>query len=338
MKALKRIFIGLLVIIIVAVAASFFLPSEVHVERSTEIGAPAKVVFAQINDLKKWEQWGPWYEKDPNIKGEYSGPEAGVGATYSWESDHKEVGEGSVTITESVEGQSIKTSLDFMKEGKATGDFIFEAVEENVTKVTWSMDADMGMNPIGKFMGLMMDKMVGPDFEKGLANLKSYTESIPVEPENPFNIAIKEYNSQPMYAIRDSTNTDSIGGKMEEVYGELLAFLKESGDSIAGPPIAIWFEWNEEEKKCVFEAAIPVTSLGKVSGRVFIDSIPTCTVVTATHFGAYSESANIHEAIDEYLIANNHTPIGSPWEVYVTDPSTEPDTSKWQTEIYYPIK
>lgn len=187
MKILKRIGIFLLALIVILVVISFFLPAKVHVDRTVVINAQPSVVFMQVNNLHNWNNWMPWNKLDPNMKIEYHGPEEGTGAGYSWTSDNKQVGKGKIAITESIPNQTVITSLDFMENGVASGSFKFEPAEGG-TKVTWGMDMDMGMNPVGKYFGLFMDQMLGGDFEKGLTDLKKVSESYtpPVVPEiNP---------------------------------------------------------------------------------------------------------------------------------------------------------
>ena len=152
-------------------------PAHYTVERSATINAPAPVVFAQVNDFHKWEAWSPWEKIDPNIKKEFSGAAAGTGAVYSW-AGNNDVGEGRMTITDSRPGDLIKIKLEFVKPFTATNatDFIFTP-QGNQTAVKWTMEGDN--NFIGKAFGLFMsmDKMVGNDFEKGLAQMKSVAEA-----------------------------------------------------------------------------------------------------------------------------------------------------------------
>ena len=184
MKILKKIAIALATIILLFAIISFFLPSKAHVERSLVINAPAQIIFNQVNNLKKWEKWSPWEKLDPQMKSSYEGPEAGVGAKHSWQSENRNVGSGNMTITSVVPNQDIQIAMDFMEHGTAIGAFKFDNAVGG-TKVTWSMKSDMGMNPVKKFFGLMMDKMVGNDFEKGLNSLKEIAEGMPVPPTMP---------------------------------------------------------------------------------------------------------------------------------------------------------
>lgn len=175
MKLLKKIGLGFAGLVALLVAVGFMLPRQVHVERSLVMQAPPAAAFEQVNTLKNWEKWSPWHQIDPKMKLTYEGPEAGAGAKYIWFSDHEKVGNGSLTIKTSEPNKKIVSEMDFMENGVATGTYYFEETPEG-TKVTWAMDSDMGMNPVGRYFGLMMDKFLGPDFEKGLNSIKTLVE------------------------------------------------------------------------------------------------------------------------------------------------------------------
>jgi uncharacterized protein YndB with AHSA1/START domain len=173
---LKKILIVLAVIVVAAVVVVALQPAEFRVTRSATIAAPPEAVFAQVNDLHKWEVWSPWAKLDPAAKNSYEGPAAGVGAAFAW-SGNDQVGEGRMTITESRPNELIRFRLDFMKPFKSTNgsEFTFKP-EGNQTVVTWTM---FGKNTfVSKAMHLCVDcdKMLGGYFEKGLAQIKSVTE------------------------------------------------------------------------------------------------------------------------------------------------------------------
>ncbi len=175
---LKKVLLVIGGIIVLVCLISLVLPSKVHVERSIVINAPSAKIFPEVNSLQKWSPWDPWQKMDPNIQNTFSGPEAGVGAKNEWKSE--KVGNGSQILTESVANEKIASALNFGEGRDATGSFNFTAEGEG-TKVVWGMDMETGLNPIGKYMGLMMDGMVGKEFEKGLADLKALVESMPEE-------------------------------------------------------------------------------------------------------------------------------------------------------------
>ena len=174
---LIRILIGLAVIAVLFIIFVATRPADFRVTRTTTISAPAAIVFAQVNDLHKWEAWNPWGKLDPACKMTYEGPPAGTGAGYTWAGNNK-VGEGHMTITESRPNDFIRLNLEFLKPFKAnnTAEFTFKT-EGNQTAVVWSMVGKR--NFMFKMVGLFMDtdKMVGGDFERGLADLKSVAET-----------------------------------------------------------------------------------------------------------------------------------------------------------------
>ena len=166
------------------------LPAKVVVQRTVYIHAPAEIVFNQVNNLKAWEAWDPWHAKEPEMGGSvYSGPEEGAGATHCWDSENPDVGKGCMVISDSKASSYVNTDLKFDGRDSAFGGFEFNE-SEGITTVVWSMELNMGMNPIGRIMGLMMDGMLGPDFEIGLANLKKVCETIPVEVPKEYPIEI----------------------------------------------------------------------------------------------------------------------------------------------------
>jgi Polyketide cyclase / dehydrase and lipid transport len=165
---------AIMVVLIIIVATR---PADFRITRTATMPAPPAVVFAQVNDFYKWEAWSPWAKLDPACKYSYEGPAAGTGAIFTWSGNTK-VGEGRMTILESRPDDLIRIKLEFLKPFKATStsEFTFQP-QGNQTVVTWSMYGKN--NFMAKAMGLIMncDKMVGGDFEKGLASLKSIAET-----------------------------------------------------------------------------------------------------------------------------------------------------------------
>lgn len=172
-----NLLIVLAALVVLFVLIVSFRPSEFRVERSATVAAPAEVVFAQVNDLHNWEGWSPWAKLDPAARQTYEGPPAGVGAAFAW-SGNKKIGEGRMTVIESRPHEFVRFRLDFLRPFKATNtaEFAFKA-QGNQTAVTWTMLGEN--NFFSKAMQLFVncDKMVGGDFEKGLAQMKSVAEA-----------------------------------------------------------------------------------------------------------------------------------------------------------------
>ena len=176
MRIFKRVLIALAVLLVLLAGIGMLLPREVEVARSIEINAPADEIFPLVNIPKKTELWSPWLSIDPNVKVSYGEIAKGKGATMEWQSDHPNVGNGTVEIIESAENSKVVTALDFGAQGKATATMLLVQTGDK-TKATWSLVADMDAGPIGRWFGLMMDNMIGSDYEKGLEKLKKLVES-----------------------------------------------------------------------------------------------------------------------------------------------------------------
>jgi len=175
-KTLKKIILAVLLIPILLVIVSLFLPAQYRVERTTTINARPDAVFAQINTLKQWPEWTAWtVAKYPDMKISFAGPEAGVGATYSW--DGKSTGHGTMKITRSEPVKEIAYDLEF-DHGRffSKGTLTLEPSSESL-KVTWVNEGDLGWNPVSRVFGPLMDRMIGPDFEEGLRNLQKRVEA-----------------------------------------------------------------------------------------------------------------------------------------------------------------
>ena len=179
MKTLRSIVLFILAFVLLLVVVSLFLPSKVHVERSTMITAPPAAIFSQVNNLHNWSTWMPWNKIDPNMKIDYFGSAEGKGSGYLWTSENKNVGNGKLTITDSKPDEYVATSMEFQGRGEGKADFKIEPTMGG-SKVTWGMDSETGMNPFMKYMGLFMDQMIGGMFEKGLDDLKKASENNPV--------------------------------------------------------------------------------------------------------------------------------------------------------------
>ena len=174
---LMPILVGLAVIVGLFLIIVATRPSDFRVRRSAAIAAPPDKVFLHVNELRNWEAWNPWGRLDPNCKMTYDGPPAGVGASYAW-AGNNQVGEGRNTITESKPNELVRFRLEFAKPMKATNaaEFTFQP-DGDQTIVTWTMTGKN--NFAGKAFGLVVncDKMIGGQFEKGLAQLKLLAEA-----------------------------------------------------------------------------------------------------------------------------------------------------------------
>ena len=161
-------------IALVIVAAGFMIPSTFSVQRSVEINAAPRKVYDLVVEPRRWKDWSVWTRRDPDMRITYSGPPFGMGAKWSWVS--KSEGTGTMEFTRVEPDRAVEYTLSFPDYNmRSTGALRLEP-SGNATRVTWTNAGDVGGNPIKHYLVLMMDRMVGADFEGGLANLKALAE------------------------------------------------------------------------------------------------------------------------------------------------------------------
>ncbi len=171
-----QVVVALAVVVALLVAWVATRPATFSLSRSVSVAAPAAAVYAHVADLHRWTAWSPWEGLDASLSRSYSGSAAGVGAAYEWQGNAK-VGAGRMTIVDAREPAFVEIRLEFIRPWRATNRTTFSLRDVGgETEVTWSMS---GANTtMGKLMSLAvsMDRMVGGDFERGLAKLAAVAE------------------------------------------------------------------------------------------------------------------------------------------------------------------
>lgn len=178
MKFLKRVLLFIAALVAIALITALFVSKNMHAEREIVINKPKQQIFDYIKYVKNQDNYSKWNKMDPGMKKEYTGTDGAVGFSYAWDSDNKNVGKGSQTITAIKEGERIDCDLHFIKpwESVAKTYQAVTTVNDSITKVAWGFDSKMAypMNIMKLFMD--MDKMIGDDFSIGLTNLKAVLE------------------------------------------------------------------------------------------------------------------------------------------------------------------
>ena len=175
MKVFRWALIVIVVLAVGLVGVGFLLPSKFRVERSATINAPAEKVYGLIADPRAWAKWAVWNQRDPAMKITYGGPPTGAGAKWTWES--KSEGNGTMEFTKAESPKGVEFKLDFPDMKMMSQGALVLEPSGTSTKVTWSNFGDLGGNPLVRYFGLVMDRMVGPDFDAGLTNLKALAEA-----------------------------------------------------------------------------------------------------------------------------------------------------------------
>jgi len=185
MKLFKRILLGLTAVIVLFLLFAATRPADFRVERSATLAATPSALFEHVNNHRKFTVWNPFMKLDPNVKTTYTGPESGVGAVCSWDGN-SDIGAGSCTIIESKPAELVRSRMDWKRpmEGTSTVDFTFKP-DGDKTIVTWAMYGKN--NFMGKVVSVFIDcdKMCGPQFEQGLAELGKVAGAAPAPAPAP---------------------------------------------------------------------------------------------------------------------------------------------------------
>jgi effector-binding domain-containing protein len=340
MKVLKTIFKLALVLVVVVGVVGVFLPSSAHIERSAVIEAPQATVFVLVNGFRSFNRWSPWYDRDPNADFSYDGPDYGVGSKMMWSSQQSDVGSGSQEIIASEPYQSVRTHLDFGQKGTAEAYFELEA-DDTGTQITWGLDTEFGWDLVGRYFGLMFYRIVGAEYEKGLANLKEVAESMPGVDWSGLNVQIVIVDSFSMaYADGNSSwERADIAQALGAAYSQVRAFMNKHKLEQSGPPLAVTRLATDEEWH--FEAGIPLVaapaSEPTEDAQVFVRDTYAGKAVRAIHVGSYAGISDTIEEIDAYIAAFGLEKNGNLWEEWISDPGTTPE-DRLITNICMPIR
>ncbi|HEX7414757.1 MAG TPA: SRPBCC family protein [Bacteroidia bacterium] len=334
---MKKVLYVIIALVVTYLVLCLVGPSVIKVQRSVSINASVDAIKSQITDYNVFAKWSPWVDKDTAIKITIEGEAGTVGHRYAWEGN-KDVGKGTMQIT-AISADTVAEKLDFSGKGVSDVFFIFKA-DGAATTVTWAMDMNIGF--FGRGMMLFfkgkMDKMLGGDFEKGLAKLKQVMEAIPV---------VKTYRG---YEIKEVlwTERNYFGKKATVKFDKLSAFFAENFPKVfndamnnklqhTGPPSGIYFTWDEQKKQSECAAVISVPDGQVLKGWEKFNIPATDLALHIAYTGGYSNMANAHGAMDDYMKEKGLT-NSVVVEEYLTDPMSEKDSTKLLTNIYYVIK
>ena len=349
MKVLKTLFIILLALLGIFVILGLVGDKTYRVERSTVIPASVGVVYANVSDLTNHEKWSPWKEKDPAMTVELSGTPGTVGQVSAW-TGNDQVGSGSQTIIALEQDRSVRTDLKFLTpwESSSVATFDLEAHGDS-TKVTWGIEGENDF--MGRAMSafLDMDGMVGPDFEKGLAKLSAVSmadqEAWNVANANTvdgFKIEIVSRPAMTYLGVRKDIGWSDMQKFFGSSFGAAMGAMGAAGVEPTGAPSGLFFVWDEENKRTEMLAGIPIPAdkKGQFSKKkdLIVYEQPAGKAYMIAYYGGYNGSGKAHEAIDKKFTMDNTESGGLAIEEYITDPGTEPDSTKWLTHVIYPIK
>lgn len=331
---MKKLFtilgISLVILVLLVLVAGLVQPKDLSLERSVAINAPQNVVFNQIKFFKNWPNWSPWVAKEPNVKMLYLGADGQIGSSYHWKGD--ELGEGEMSNV-GISNNKLNYNLHFITpwEGKADGILLTEDLGNGSTKVTWKM-VNHGTFPFNS-LNYFMEKIIGKDFEDGLALLKKYAEANKVIPLSANDIEEKEFAATQYATMRKKIPFSEMQAFSTEAFGKLAAATQ---NTMIGTATTIYYDWDDKNQMTDMAPAFPV-SAAATSPDIVMVNIPVSKSCQLAYKGGYAGLGKAHEIMGQY-IAQKGIQLSYVIEQYQAGPANEPDSNNWVTNVVYIIK
>lgn len=299
---------------------------------------PLSLTFEQINELKNWQNWGPWMEYDPKITMTFDDKTTGEGAGYSWQSEI--IGDGSVKTIAVQENDSLVQEIHF-EEANNTMYWTLKPSENTTTQVTWGMKGEHSfMQKVAHFFKKEKQSItLKAMLDKGLENI----ETVVQEEMNKYSIAvegIKDYGGGYYMFTTAASKTSELGEKMGPMLGKVNDFMQQNNIPSSGMPFTIYNEWDAINGTTIFSTAIPVSEKIIVTqGDVLCGLMEPLNAVKIVLKGNYTHLSEAYKAGEDYIFINKlvKNPAHKLFEVYANDPGEIPNPALWETHIYIPV-
>ncbi|MCX7550528.1 SRPBCC family protein [Xanthomarina sp. F2636L] len=339
MKALKYILFLILIFIIGLTIYIAVQPNSFEVKRSRIIDAPVEVVYNNVIDFKNWETWSPWVEKDPETMITLDEQTKDIGGSFSWtDSD----GKGSITTTQTSAFSSIDQKLQFGDYPSSDIHWEFAPSAENKTEVSWIMNSGnipFMFKAYAIFSG-GFDKMIGPDFERGLEKLDNavvasmQVYSIKVDGITQYGGGFYLYNTA-------SAKMDNFEIIMQNMLSKVNTYVQENNITTAGPPFILYHKWDEENNAVMFSCCVPTTNkVITTENDILTGQLAPFKAIKTTLRGDYGNLKEAWQTTMDYIPKNGLIvqEQGPMLEVYVSNPTKTPNPANLITEIYLAVE
>jgi effector-binding domain-containing protein len=335
MKAIKVILIIVGVLVAAMLIVPLFTPVTAIVTAETEIALEPAEIFPIVASFAGREEWDPWVTQDSTTVVTIDSKAGYVGSSYSWEG--LKLGIGRMEVISVKENKYIESSLWFgYVDEPSLVEWNFEPLPGG-THVQWSFTQDTKY-PMGR-LGMMFGKVfLKQSFELGLANLKEHLESMPQSLSTLGPIGVETQESM-MALVTDGAGTmETIGQDLGVLYGLIYAEVEKQRLEVSGPAFVHYLDFDEPTGHSNYRAGFIVSKAGVAAANVEAVEYPGMKVVRAMHTGPYEEFTLSYGKMDKYIRENGLEVSGEAFEFYVTGMMTEPDNSKWETLIAFPLK
>ena len=352
MKILRIILILFALLALLVIGIGLFGPTGMDISYTQKLDAPVSSVYGHVHDFKKWENWSPWAEADPNMEITYGEKTAGEGGSYSWSS--KASGTGEMQINEAKVNEMLGMDIGFdMGDGMqySSCNMEFKEMGEK-TEVTWHFNNSGNDGFKDRIFNVIMPSMLTSMYEKGLTNLEREAKDHPMTAikknvQKPLEMGIVEKELEGFFYVgkrHDDINMTEQAADLQGMFGASFAqigsFLGAAGDGdkLLNPPLAITHSYDRETTISSFSPAMKVTEKVSVSPDLQCEYLKPHKAMVYNHVGSYDTLSDSYKKIVEVIMAKGLTMQFPSYEIYESDPGTEPDESKWITQIVIPIE
>ncbi|MGQ1787883.1 MULTISPECIES: SRPBCC family protein [unclassified Saccharicrinis] len=337
---MKKFLITILVVVIVALGAAAIwlatLEGAYDVKRSITVNSSNAEVFDLVQDFNNWTAWSPWLCMEPDAKVDVTGHGNTVNDTYTWAGEL--VGEGTISHTKIEAGKSIEQDIVF-KQPMESSSFVyweFSSLNDSTTKLTWGMKGEMPFYL--RFMTKMMEPWIGMDYERGLKMIKELAEKGYVA-SNVEIIGIVDAPAINYVGQKVACNMDDVESNMKSSFSALSSYAMDHSIEFE-KALSIYHVFDFITGNIEYSAAVPINEGYEAEEPFYVSKLPTTKALKIKFLGDYKHIGNAWAAGMTYtrthkIKENKDIP---PYEMYLNSPMEEPDSRKWVTEVYMPVK
>ena len=331
MKRAKKIGKIVALTVLTIVALFYLLPNVAHIEQSSEVSAAPDKVFELIARPANWTQWYTPLLDSLGVKIQFIGTPAGKGAGMKWANRNSETSTGMMHIRNVKNNRNVTAIVTINDKRSAVMNFKIRPSGTDASMLTITSRLQFRQDSLLHYFRLMFDRSDETDVIGYLENIDEAAIGI----TGGIEVQLQRVEAFSYIGILDSCALEDISSQMQNLYNELLVFGAKQSKDMTARPIAIYHRFDE--KKAVFEMGIPVVEPMSVSGQIRFMTMPEKEHAVADYYGSFDTLEDGHNAVQQWMIRYRRKLTGYPWELYVTDPSTEPDSNKWLTKIFYPV-
>lgn len=324
---LKKIFFFILAAFFVFLIIGLLLPGQINETHTIAIKAPIGYVFEEINELERWADWSYQQRHDPTMEITYGDRKSGLLATFSWKSKD---GDGRFRFVKNFPDTLLSAEL-LVEDDTVFIKYKLKQKKDTI-KVTVDYRTSKYKSPFSRWKALLLIKPeVRNALKYELSKIKENAESKPI-----FTVKITEESLAPTYYLgisrKINSNTPEFSNDKKKIFKELRTVFKASKAPVIDNPFCLFPRKNE----VVF--AMPMSPDSKFPPAYQVSQHYSGAAIKGIHVGSYVTLPDAHEQLKQYIKYKKFEMNGVPWEVYITDADKERDTTKWITEVYYPVK